>query len=67
MAGAEEEWLLTDGDIGIPRAMALFIRSKCSLCEEGEVAGIRAALIWDPVCDILITRTEPRRSDHLMR
>lgn len=42
MAGAEEEWLLTDGDIGIPRAMALFIRSKCSLSEKGDLVGIRA-------------------------
>ena len=63
MAGAEEEWLLTDGVTGIPRAMALFIRSKCTLSEKGEVVGIRAALIWDTVCDIVITCTEPRGRD----
>ena len=66
MAGAEDEWLLTDGDIGILRAMALFIRSKCNLPENEEIVDIRAALIWESVCDVLTTCTQPRGRDHLM-
>ena len=66
MTGAEEEWLLTDGDTGIPRAMALFIRYKCNLPKKGEVVGIRAALM-ESVCDIVTTCTQPRGRDHVMR
>ena len=66
MAGAEDEWLLTDGDIGIPRAMVLFIRSECNLPEKGEVVGVRTALIWESVCHIVTTCTQPRGRNHLM-
>lgn len=41
----KEKWLLIDGDIGIPRVMVLYIRSKFGRLELGTVVGVGAALV----------------------
>lgn len=51
--GVKEVWLITIGEIGIPRATVLCIRSKFGLFERREVVGMGAALVWETiVCGI---------------
>ena len=45
--GVKGVWLIAIGEIGIPRATVLCIRSKFGLFEVREVVGMGAALVWE--------------------